>query len=113
MKRYHFSDMKGGWFVGAFTPTAFSTSACEVSFKFHPKDEQWPYHYHTKVTEINLITKGVMELQGQLMSEGDIFVLEPYEVADPLFVTDCQIVCVKLPGNAGNDKIVFKTQPSS
>jgi hypothetical protein len=63
------------------------------------------------VTETNLIVSGRMVLQGREMRAGDIFVLAPYEVADPTFLEDCQIVCVKVPGDAGNDKVVFTRQP--
>ena len=37
MKIYKLSEMTGGWFVGNFTPTAFTTDNAEVSFKIHPK----------------------------------------------------------------------------
>lgn len=105
MKTYPFSLMKGGWFVGAFEPTAYDTDACEVSYKVHPKGEQWPVHYHRVATEINLLVKGTMVLQGKELTDGTVFILEPYEIADPLFLTDCHIVCVKVPG-ARDDKVV-------
>lgn len=111
MKLHRFSDMKGGWFVGEFIPTAFSTTACEISLKVHPRGERWGHHYHTRVTETNLIIEGRMILQGTELVAGDIFVLEPYEIADPEFVEDCKIVCVKVPGGCGNDKVVFDARP--
>lgn len=107
MKTLSYVDMKGGWFVGAFEPTAFHTDACEVSFKIHRAGEAWPTHYHRIATEINLITRGRMTLQGRELVEGTIFVLEPYEIANPIFHTDCDIVCVKVPGVKG-DKVVVE-----
>lgn len=112
MKLYRYEDMKGGWFVGAFTPTAFHTDACEVSLKVHPKGERWPAHYHRIVTEVNLLIDGVVLLQDRALGSGDIFVLDPYEVADPTFLSDCRIVCVKLPGGIGNDKVIVEAKPS-
>jgi len=106
MNLFKYNDMIGGWFVGDFSPTAFRTKDCEVSFKIHYKGEQWGAHYHTKVTEINLITEGKMILQDKELKGGDIFVLAPYEIADPVFLTDCSIVCVKLP-SSGDDKVTF------
>ena len=38
MKIYNYEEMKGGWFVGNFTPTAYNTSEFEVSYKIHPKN---------------------------------------------------------------------------
>ena len=105
MKTYPFSSMKGGWFVGPFTPTAFTTDACEVSYKVHRAGEDWPSHYHRKATEINLLTQGVMVIQGRELTDGTVFVLEPYEIANPIFLTDCHIVCVKVPG-VKDDKVI-------
>ncbi|CAB5218220.1 hypothetical protein UFOVP204_102 [uncultured Caudovirales phage] len=106
MKITKLKDTIGGWFVGNFDKAAFKSDMFEVSYKFHKKDEIWDNHYHEHVTEINLLTHGTMILQGKTLIAGDIFVLEPYEIADPKFLTDCEIVCVKYPG-VTNDKVVF------
>jgi hypothetical protein len=98
------ADMKGGWFVGDFEPTAYKTKDFEVSYKVHKKGEQWDYHYHMYITEINLLAWGRMIIQGKELKGGDIFIMKPYEIADPLFLEDCYIVCVKTPSIAG-DKV--------
>jgi len=103
MKISKLSDMVGGWFVGDFLPTHYQTPNLEVSYKIHPQGEKWDIHYHQVATEINLLVRGNMTLQGQPLVQGDIFSLEPNEIADPVFLTDCEIVCVKVPG-ALNDK---------
>lgn len=105
MKIDKIQEMKGGWFVGNFLPTCYCTEHVEVGYKLHPKGEKWPVHYHKIATEVNLLVKGEMILQGKQLKTGDIFILLPYEIADPEFLTDCEIVCVKLPG-ADNDKYV-------
>ena len=99
-------DMKGGWFVGAFEPTAFSTLACEVSFKVHPAGQHWDKHYHVVATEVNLLVYGSMTLQGRTLVAGDVFRLDPHEIADPTFLMDCGVVCVKVPCVPG-DKVVI------
>ena len=53
------------------------------------------------------MVRGEMILQGKRLVAGDIFTLNPYEIADPEFLEDCEIVCVKLPGIT-NDKISVK-----
>ena len=103
MKIYNYEEMKGGWFVGDFTPTAYNTSEFEVSYKIHPKNEKWDIHYHHTVTEINLIIRGKMIIQGKELTKGDIFILEPYEIADPSFIEDTEIICIK--NKSINDKI--------
>jgi hypothetical protein len=107
MNLYKMEEMVGGWFVGNFSPTAFATKDVEVSYKTHSKGEVWDIHYHEHVTEINLLVRGEMILQGKKLISGDIFILKPYEIADPEFLEDCEIVCVKLPGIT-NDKIILK-----
>ena len=106
MKVDRIENMKGGWFVGNFEPSAYKTSDFEVSYKLHPAGEKWDYHYHTKVTEVNYLIRGEMTLQNKLLTSGDIFTLQPFEIADPTFHTDCEIICVKTPST--NDKISFK-----
>ena len=108
MKVDRIENMKGGWFVGNFEPSAYKTSDFEVSYKLHPAGEKWDYHYHTEVTEINYLVRGEMTLQNKLLTSGDIFTLNPFEIADPTFHTDCEIVCVKTP--SANDKISFIIQ---
>jgi hypothetical protein len=100
-------DMKSGWFVGNFEPTAYKTEDFEVNYRVHKAGEEWDYHYHTTVTEINLLIKGKMTIQNTTLVSGDIFIIEPFEVTDPEFLEDCAVVCVKTP--SANDKIVFKT----
>lgn len=109
MEIYNYKDMIGGWFVGNFEPTAYKTEDFEVSYKIHPKGEEWDLHYHEKVTEINLLTSGKMIMQGKELNSGDIFIMKPYEIADPVFLEDCHIVCVKVPGIT-NDKVVVKNE---
>ena len=103
MKILNIEDMVGGWFVGDFEPTAYKTKDFEVSYKLHPKGQEWDIHYHTDVTEINYVIRGNMVLQGKKLKTGDIFILEPYEIADPNFLEDTEIICVKTPSI--NDKV--------
>jgi hypothetical protein len=107
VKLSRIEDSDRGWFVGNFPNAAFVTDACEVSFKFHAKGEQWPLHYQEKIIEVNLMVSGEMLMHGKTLVAGDIFVLYPFEIADPEFITDCQVVCVKVPG-IQNDKVVVK-----
>ena len=106
MKRFRMEDMKGGWFVGNFTPTAFHAPGFEVCYKLHKAGEDWDVHYHKLGTEINLLVKGRMKIQNTLLEAGDIFILEPYEVADPIFLEDCEVVIVKTPSIPGDKYVI-------
>ena len=107
MQKHRIEDFKGGWFVGNFTPTSYSTDQFEVCFKKHEKGEAWPTHYHKKSHEINLLVKGKMQIQDQILVEGDIFIFSPYEIADPVFLEDCEVLIVKTPSVPG-DKYEIK-----
>jgi len=93
----------GGWFVGNFEPSAFKTDAVEVCLKKHTKGEKWPKHYHKIATEVNYMISGKMTIQDTEFNAGDVFVIEPNEIADPEFLEDCELIVVKVPF-ARNDK---------
>jgi hypothetical protein len=44
-----------------------------------------------------------MIIQGRELNSGDVFVFEKNEIADPIFLEDCTVVCVKVP-SLPNDK---------
>lgn len=98
MKVFHMKNMKNGWFAGSFEPTAFDTDLFEACYRVHPKGEKWDIHYHREATEINVLIKGKMTMQGKELESGDIFIVTPYEISDPVFLEDCEIICIKTPG---------------
>ena len=106
MKTFRLEEMSRGWFIGNFTPTCYQTDDFEVNYRTHKAGEEWEVHYHTKTTEINLITKGKMLFNGKELSEGDIFIVEPWQISDPVFMEDTTVVCVRVPSK--NDKQVVK-----
>jgi quercetin dioxygenase-like cupin family protein len=95
-------DMKGGWFIGNFKPTAFKTEEFEVCYKQHTKGEQWDTHYHKEGTEINYLVDGKMIIQNKQLNKGDIFILHPFEIADPIFLEDCTVLIIKTPSKPGD-----------
>jgi quercetin dioxygenase-like cupin family protein len=95
-------NMCRGWFVGNFTPSIYRTDQFEVGVLFHPKGEKWPKHYHKEAVEINVLISGRMIINGRLLSSGNIFLIEKNEIADPEFLEDCTIVCVKSPSIPGD-----------
>ncbi len=102
MKLYKVSDMKRGWFIGDFEPNVIRTKGFEVGYLHHRAGEKWPSHYHKIATEINLLISGSMTICGKLINAGEIFVIEPMEVADPIFHDDCYLMTVKVPSLPGD-----------
>ena len=101
--------MHKGWFIGDFEPTAYSTKDFEASYRTHHKGEKWDVHYHKVGTEINLLVSGKMSIQNKTLNSGDIFIIHPYELANPVFFEDCEVICIKTP-SAPSDKFVVNEE---
>jgi quercetin dioxygenase-like cupin family protein len=102
MRTFGIADMTGGWFVGNFEPSALRATAAEVCLKRHQEGENWPAHYHAVAVEVTLVVSGRMAINCIEMGPGDGFVLDPGEVAVPVFHTDCTVVVVKVPSVPGD-----------
>ncbi|MDT6992287.1 cupin domain-containing protein [Burkholderia cenocepacia] len=107
MQVFKLSDMTKGWFVGGFTPTAFSTTACEVAVKRYKAGEKESAHFHKEATEITLVLSGRVRMFDKEWGEGDIIVVEPNDATDFEALTDAINVVVKTPG-ALNDKYLVE-----
>jgi len=103
MKQFNLADMRGGWFVGAFEPTAFASGAAEVAVKQYSAGQREARHHHRVATEITLVQSGAVVMNGQRYDSGAIVVIEPGESTDFHALVDTVTVVVKVPG-ALNDK---------
>lgn len=97
MKSARLDDMFKGWFVGNFTPTAFTTDACEVAVKNYACGEREDAHFHKIATEITLILSGHVRMAGKEWTSGDIIVLAPGDITDFEALADTVTVVVKTP----------------
>ncbi len=102
MKRHKLEEFWRGWIIGNFEPSLLKTDMFEVGVLTHKKGEVWPKHYHKVGTEFNILLEGKMIIQGQEITKHDVFVFEPNEVADPVFLEDCVVVCIKTPSLPGD-----------
>ena len=108
MKIDKFKDMKGGWFIGNFEPSAYKNKDFEVAVHFHEAGEDHEKHYHKISTEINLLMQGRMSVdkdEEKILVPGDIFTIHPNEIVYPNFYEDCAILVIKVPSSIG-DKYV-------
>ena len=107
MKTARLDEMTKGWFVGNFSPTLYRTNDVEVAVKRYEAGAYDKKHYHKLATEITVVTKGTVRMNGVEYTEGDIIVMEPNEATDFHAVTDAENVVVKIPG-ANNDKYIME-----
>ena len=104
MKHAKLQDMFKGWFVGNFDPTLIKTNDVEVAVKEYNKGDYEERHYHKIATEITVIIRGRVKMNGVEYKKGDIIIMEPHESTDFECLEDeTQSVVVKFPG-ANNDK---------
>ena len=98
------SDYWRGWVIGDFSPSILKTDLFEVGILKHQRNEDWPAHYHAEATEYNILVEGSMMIQEKIITAGTVFVLEKKEIANPIFLEDCTVVCIKVPSRP-SDKI--------
>lgn len=103
MRVFKLDKMIKGWFVGNFSPSAYKSEAVEVAVKHYKKAEFEERHYHKIATELTLIVKGSVMMNGKTFNEGDIILIEPNESTDFKALKDSITAVVKLP-SVKNDK---------
>ena len=106
MKIYSTESFVGGWWLGNFEPSVFKTDQFEVCYKTHAAGEKWDAHYHALGTEFNYLIRGEMCINDMEFEAPVVFVIEPGEVADPTFITDVELIIVKIPSVPGDKYIV-------
>ncbi len=103
IRRNRLSDMTCGWFVGAFSPAAFTTADVEVAVQRFPAGYRGAAHHHKVATEVTLLLSGEALMAGEHLISGDILTLAPGVSSTFAALTDCVTVVVKHPG-VQNDK---------
>ena len=105
MRTFKLADMVKGWFVGNFSPTCFSTDKFEVGCKYYSVGDKEQKHVHVIATEITLIAKGIVKMNGRIFKSGDIVVLDPGESCDFEVLQDTMTVVLKIPSVKGDKYI--------
>lgn len=101
-------DFIGGWIIGDFDKSVLKTKDFEVGYKVHPKDDNWPEHFHKVATEYNVVISGKCIIMGKELSEGDVFIIHPLEVSKPIFLEETTLLTIKVPSVPGDKYIVNK-----
>lgn len=102
MKTSRISNFVNGWLIGNFEPTLSKTPDFEVAHHKYPKGFSGTPHTHKIATEYNYIVKGRLIASGQELSDGEIFIYEPNEVSDVVFLEDTDLIIIKTPSVPGD-----------
>lgn len=94
MKTYKLTNFTKGWVVGNFEPSLLKENF-EVGIHTHTKGEYHQDHFHKKCTEINIMVKGEILINGQKFIKDDIFVFAPYEISQVKYLTDVELVVIR------------------
>ena len=91
------SDYTRGWLIGNFTPSIEKNIEYEIAYLSHAKKSFWNYHYHKLSKEINILVKGKMIINNIIYMQNDIFIIDKNIISCPIFLDDCEIICIKIP----------------
>jgi len=99
------TDYFKGWVVGNFNPSLFQTEDFEVAVKYYNQGDYEPKHHHKVATEITIITKGNVVMNGIPYTEGDVITIEPGDSTDFKVLDDTTTTVIKFPCVAGDKYI--------
>ena len=99
---YRLEDMVGGWFVGAFSPSAMHSADAEVAVQRFAAGQVEAVHEHRVATEVTLILQGRARMCGRELVMGDIAVLPPGTATGFHALEDTTTVAVKTPSVPGD-----------
>jgi hypothetical protein len=108
IRRIDLTDFKGGWVIGDFSPTLFSTKEIEVACKKYQTGAVENRHYHKIATEITIITEGSAFMNDVLYMAGSIVTIPPGESSDFRVVEGpCNTTVIKIPSVIGDKYLGF------
>ena len=91
------NDYTRGWLIGNFTPSIENNKNVELGYLFHEKKSKWDYHYHKESIEINILINGRIVINNNEYNENDLFIINKNIISCPIFQTDCELICIKIP----------------
>lgn len=95
-----------GWVVGNFNPSVYKTDNFEVAIKEYNAGDYEQRHFHKVATEITVISKGKVKMNGQVFSTGDIITINPGESTDFEVLDDTITTVIKFPSVNGDKYLV-------
>jgi dTDP-glucose pyrophosphorylase len=105
-KRVNIDEYVRGWLIGDFEPSIKRTTDYEIGVLTHKQGEKWPFHYHKESREINVLLSGEMVINNVSIKRNTIFIFEKGMISCPIFLTDCVVLCIKVPYVPGDKWII-------
>lgn len=104
MRRFLLSECGDrGWFVGPFEKSIHKTNDFEVAYGFNKKGDHSPKHKHKVALEINLVTHGSVQVNGEVFNAGQGFIMESGDHCECVYLEDTHTLVIKTPA-VPNDK---------
>jgi quercetin dioxygenase-like cupin family protein len=100
------SNMTNGWMIGNYIPSILRTKDFEIGHHLYQKNFKAVPHTHKIATEYNYIISGRLIVSGKELKRGDIFIYEPNDVADVVFLEDTDLIIIKVPSVLGDKYLV-------
>ncbi len=107
MKIQRLKDFTRGWLVGDFEPSVLKTDKFEFGIKKYQTGDEEERHYHAIAKEISVIITGKFYMNSDVLSEGDIVLLEPGESSKFKCLESGYTAVIKTP-SARNDKYIIQ-----
>lgn len=97
--------------MGDFEPVMLRSPGFEVAVQEYAAGDQEPWHMHKVATEMTVIVRGRVRMNGVEFRAGDIIVIQPGSGTDFEVIEDTVTTVVKIPSVRG-DKYVMDPPPS-
>jgi hypothetical protein len=98
LKKLRLSDSGArGWFVGDFPEAVVQTKDFEVCYQTNCQTYDVRDHYHKIITELQLVVRGCLVVNGEEFRPGDICLIEPGDEYCSHYLEPTDVVAVKFP----------------
>lgn len=102
MKFNNIHNFSKGWIVGDFEPTLIPNSPVTIGILHCKKGHAADGHFHKMHTEYNIIISGKAQIENVICNSGDIFVYEPLDRANVVYLEDTTVLVIKYPSINGD-----------
>ncbi len=105
MRKYDANEFVGGWLVGNFEPTIFSSKDFEVALKIFSKGDTEDRHYQLSAHELTIVVSGDIRIGELAATSGEGILIDPLECSGFEALSEVSLVCVKWP-SIPQDKVM-------
>jgi hypothetical protein len=99
MKIEHIDNFTNGWLIGNFEPTLLKTENFELGIHKYKANVKSVPHFHKLSTEYNYIVSGKLIANNITLESGNVFIINPNEIAEVEFLEDTVLVIARNHSN--------------